>query len=101
MKKWAMLALASGVALSAPSVEASESGFWRLFVKSDRSTSPTRVGSNIMPPADFLGQRWVHPNGCQYSRAGRPGETVWFLVATGAKGCAAYIVQQSPYASPY
>ncbi|MCF6443896.1 hypothetical protein [Nereida sp. MMG025] len=68
-----------------------------LSLENDRSTKPTRVGSAVMPPSGFSGQRWVHPNGCQYSRAGRPGETVWYLVATGKRGCAAYIVQNSPY----
>ncbi|WP_299546029.1 hypothetical protein [uncultured Tateyamaria sp.] len=33
-----------------------------------------------------------HPLGCQYSRAGRPGETMWFLIVnTRKKGCPAYI----------
>lgn len=48
------------------------------------------------PPANFQGQWWTHPNGCQYSRAGRPGEVVWFLVVnTARKGCPTYIASKT------
>lgn len=85
------------VAMSVGLVGAAAQAGGILSLENDRSTQPTRIGSNVMPAAGFSGQRWVHPNGCQYSRAGRPGETVWYLVATGKKGCSAYIVQHSPY----
>lgn len=44
------------------------------------------------PPAGHQGQWWTNPQGCQYSRAGRPGETMWFLIVnTAQKGCPTYI----------
>ena len=101
MKTFAKWLCMSAVVLSAGTATASEGGLIGLFLKTDRSTKPTNVGTNVMPPLGFEGRRWVHPNGCQYSRAGRPGELVWYLVATGAKGCSAYFVQYSPYRSPY
>lgn len=46
----------------------------------------------VKPPANYQGQWWTHPAGCEYSRAGRPGETMWFLIVnTARKGCPAYI----------
>lgn len=50
------------------------------------------TAQSIKPPTNFSGQWWTHPSGCQYSRAGRPGETMWFLVInTAKKGCPSYI----------
>ncbi|WP_299283361.1 hypothetical protein [uncultured Tateyamaria sp.] len=50
------------------------------------------VAAVAKPPATFQGQWWTHPLGCEYSRAGRPGETMWFLIVnTRKKGCPAYI----------
>ena len=48
-----------------------------------------------MPPAGHPGQWWMHPAGCRYSRAGRPGEVVWFLTTLprGAS-CPEFIVEQ-------
>ena len=46
----------------------------------------------VKPPASHQGQWWTHPLGCEYSRAGRPGETMWFLIVnTRKKGCPSYI----------
>jgi len=58
-----------------------------------------------VPPANFKGQWWTHPAGCQYSRAGRPGELVWFLtsVPKGAR-CPEFIQQKvtdRKYRAPY
>lgn len=39
----------------------------------------TMKSPSVMPPAGYQGQWWTHPAGCEYSRAGRPGEVVWFL----------------------
>lgn len=48
----------------------------------------------IMPPDGHAGQWWTHPIGCEYSRAGRPGETVWYLIVNTARpGCPTYIVR--------
>lgn len=46
-------------------------------------------GTIDVPPADFAGKRWTAENGCQYSRAGRPGEAVWYLIinSSGGKEC--------------
>ena len=47
------------------------------------------------PPEGYEGQWWTHPAGCRYSRAGRPGEIVWFLnaVPRGAS-CPEFIMQK-------
>jgi hypothetical protein len=48
--------------------------------------------SRVMPPAEHVGQWWTHPSGCQYSRAGRPGEVVWYLIInTERPECPSYI----------
>ncbi len=50
------------------------------------------AASVAAPPMDHQGQWWTNPLGCEYSRAGRPGETMWFLIINTAKpGCATYI----------
>ncbi|MCR8825911.1 hypothetical protein [Pseudosulfitobacter koreensis] len=50
------------------------------------------AASVAAPPVDHQGQWWTNPLGCDYSRAGRPGETMWFLIINTAKpGCATYI----------
>jgi uncharacterized membrane protein len=52
-------------------------------------------GSGYMPPNGYAGQTWRTPNNCDYSRAGRPGETVWYLISnTAHRGCKTYIVQK-------
>lgn len=51
--------------------------------------------NSIMPPDGYSSQWWVHPIGCEYSRAGRPGEIVWFLIINTARpGCPSHIVQR-------
>ena len=48
--------------------------------------------SRIMPPKDHPGQWWTHPSGCEYSRTGRPGEVVWYLIINTARPeCPTYI----------
>lgn len=50
------------------------------------------AAANPKPPANFQGQWWTHPKGCEYSRAGRPGEVMWFLIVNTARpGCPTYI----------
>lgn len=48
--------------------------------------------SRVMPPRGHAGQWWTHPSDCQYSRAGRPGEVVWYLIINTARPeCPTYI----------
>ena len=48
--------------------------------------------SKIMPPRGHSGQWWTHPSGCEYSRTGRPGEVVWYLIINTARPeCPTYI----------
>lgn len=56
-------------------------------------TTAIKGGSGrVMPSADHQGQWWTHPKGCEYSRTGRPGETVWYLIINTARaGCPTYI----------
>lgn len=61
-----------------------------------------RADNSVMPPRGYKAQWWTHPIGCEYSRAGRPGETVWFLIINTARpGCPSHIVQSSPYNDVY
>ena len=54
------------------------------------------AAAQTVPPASFQGQWWTHPAGCEYSRAGRPGETVWFLIVNSRKsGCPTFIATQT------
>ena len=76
------------------------------FLKSELiKAGSTRRAPSAMPPANFKGQWWTDPAGCQYSRAGRPGELVWFLTAVpkGAR-CPEFIQQKvsdHAYRPPY
>jgi hypothetical protein len=48
------------------------------------------------PPVEHQGQWWTHPLGCEYSRAGLPGETVWYIIVNTARdGCPQQIVTKS------
>lgn len=50
-----------------------------------------------MPPAGYSSQWWVHPSGCEYSKAGRPGEVVWYVIINtiGNRNCPGMIVQKA------
>lgn len=51
--------------------------------------------NRIMPPDGRSAQWWTHPLGCEYSRAGRPGETVWYLIINTVRpGCPNLIVER-------
>lgn len=51
--------------------------------------------SNLLPPPGYKEQWWTAPNRCEYSRAGRPGETVWYLIInTAHRKCDAYLVEK-------
>jgi hypothetical protein len=52
--------------------------------------------SPMMPPANYKGQWWTSPDNCQYSRAGRPGETVWYLIVnTAHMQCERRLIQRA------
>lgn len=50
-----------------------------------------------MPPQGHDSRWWVHPSGCEYSRAGRPGEIVWYVIinSIGKRNCPTMIVQKA------
>lgn len=50
----------------------------------------------MMPPPGHTDQWWTHAAGCEYTRAGRPGEAVWFLrsIPQGAQ-CPEFIRQKT------
>ena len=51
--------------------------------------------NKIMPSDGYGAQWWTHPKGCDYSRAGRPGEIVWYLIINTVRpGCPKLIVQR-------
>ena len=52
--------------------------------------------SPLLPPANYKGQWWTSPDKCQYSRAGRPGETVWYLIVnTAHMKCPSRLIQRA------
>ena len=52
--------------------------------------------SPLLPPANYRGQWWTSPDNCQYTRAGRPGETVWYLIVNSAhKKCQVRLIQRA------
>ena len=52
--------------------------------------------SPMLPPATYKGQWWPSPENCQYSRAGRPGETVWYLIVNSAHAkCPKRLIQRA------
>jgi hypothetical protein len=60
-----------------------------------KSQKMTRSGQTE-PDATYQGQWWTHPLGCEYSRAGLPGEIVWYIIInTARRGCPQYIVTKS------
>ncbi|WP_298976623.1 hypothetical protein [uncultured Roseobacter sp.] len=83
------MALALGTALALPAAaEGFNSGKAKLSLV--EYTSP------MLPPNNYRGQWWTSPDNCQYSRAGRPGETVWYLIVNTAHSkCAARLIQRA------
>lgn len=64
--------------------------FGRASAKQVKQTSPA-----LLPPPGYTDQWWTAPNNCEYSRAGRPGETVWYLIInTAHRGCDTYLVER-------
>lgn len=66
------------------------------------TATKTIIASNndaASPPVGFQGARWTAANGCAYTRAGRPGETVWYLIinTSAGKECRR-VIPQATYA---
>jgi hypothetical protein len=88
----ALVAAAIAAGLSGPAVASSQAQFSPMTVPAGQlvyGTSPN------LPPQGYSGRWWTSPNKCDYSRAGRPGEIVWYLIInTAHRGCEPYMVQQ-------
>ncbi|MGC3939398.1 hypothetical protein ACOTTU_16455 [Roseobacter sp. EG26] len=84
-----MVALAFGLVLMLPaSADRNQTG--------SSNVTLVEYTSSMMPPADFRGQWWTSPDNCQYSRAGRPGETVWYLIVNTAHAkCQTRLIQRA------
>ncbi|GFE48738.1 hypothetical protein So717_04910 [Roseobacter cerasinus] len=84
-----LTALAFGAALLLP---ASAQGAPATTAKA----TLVEYSSPMLPPANYRGQWWTTPDHCQYSRAGRPGETVWYLIVnTAHEGCKRRLIQRA------
>ena len=87
MKKFTLVAASALIALAS----AAQAGFSE---KVARAAMIHVGGTTAMPAEGYSSQWWTHPIGCEYSRAGRPVETVWYLIINTARpGCPTYIVQ--------
>lgn len=47
---------------------------------------PQEANAIQIPPIGYEKQNWKSASGCEYSRAGRPGETVWYLIMNSLNG---------------
>ena len=80
-------ALACAIALPAAAQVAGTSG---------KKAKLLEYSSPMMPPTNYKGQWWTSPDNCQYSRAGRPGETVWYLIVnTAHMQCERRLIQRA------
>lgn len=86
-------AVAATFALSALSTSASADLSWI----SKKGFGAGGASSQHMPPSGYASQWWVHPSGCEYSKAGRPGEVVWYVIinSIGKRNCPGMIVQKA------
>ncbi len=83
----AHIALALAALILAPAAQAQQQPAYGGYTTAIKGGT-----SKAMPPADHKGQWWTHPSGCEYSRAGRPGEVVWYLIVnTSRPECPTYI----------
>lgn len=81
---------------------ASVLGMTTLSATADISGQNNKTGdmqygtSDMLPPQGYTAQWWTAPNKCEYSRAGRPGEVVWYLIInTAHSGCEVRLIQQA------
>lgn len=65
--------------------------------KRARMSIDEQIAANMLPPRGYNQRRWVAYNGCDYSRAGRPGETIWYVISNtrGRKKCEPVIVERA------
>ncbi len=84
-----LTALALGIACALPAAA-------EQAAPGTAKTTLVTFSSPDLPPANYRGQWWTTPDNCQYSRAGRPGETVWYLIVnTAHEGCARRLIQRA------
>lgn len=82
-----LFAAAFGLAALAPAAQAQQQPDYGGYTTAIKGGT-----SKAMPPADHAGQWWTNPLGCEYSRTGRPGEVVWYLIINTARPeCPTYI----------
>ncbi|WGI22558.1 hypothetical protein [Amylibacter sp. IMCC11727] len=93
MKPLLKTTLTTAIAIAALSTSA-HAGF-ELFAK--KGFGAGAPSSKHMPPAGYSNQWWTHPSGCEYSKAGRPGEVVWYVIinSIGNRNCPGMIVQRA------
>lgn len=88
-KKVAAIATVFGLCAGVVSADISERHGRATKIKA------AKAEADMLPPSGYSNQWWTAPNGCEYSRAGRPGEIVWFLIVNSAhRGCVPYLVQR-------
>ncbi|WP_299670447.1 hypothetical protein [uncultured Roseobacter sp.] len=87
LRHFMVLALGSALALPAAADQAATG---------KNNAKLVTYSSPDLPPANHRGQWWTSPDNCQYSRAGRPGETVWYLIVnTAHDACARRLIQRA------
>ena len=90
MIKTVAAALALATLSATPALADISKKFGRASVDTVRGTN-----ADLLPPSGYKSQWWVAPNNCEYSRSGRPGEVVWFLIINNAHSkCDRYLVQR-------
>lgn len=99
MKTLFKTTITAALAVAALSTSASADLSW--ISKKGFGAGP--ASSQHMPPAGYASQWWVHPSGCEYSRAGLPGEAVWYVIINtiGNRNCPGMIVQKAHASSNY
>jgi hypothetical protein len=87
MKK--SIVLTSAIAFSVSASMAMAGGIIFGIGKSDSrylGDVPLEANAIEIPPLGYKSQNWKSASGCEYTRAGRPGETVWYLIMNSLKG---------------
>ena len=67
-----------------------------IYAQVNKASGMKYGSSSMLPPPGYTGQWWTAPNKCEYSRAGRPGEVVWYLIInTAHSGCETRLIGQA------